>query len=186
MAHTGEHSNDEQVAVIDKDGVVSAVGEGETVVHAQYGDQIASCKIICKFSEEDTQGGDGGVSEDDTQQEDQTDTQTGELLTEPPKATGTKGYRIKTNFGEAYVNRNNPALFDIGHYIDYDITLRLVDENGNRVDATWTIYNTTICKQKVAGGSEFTCLAEGKAYAVATTDDGQTYVCIIRVTPYPG
>ena len=29
-------------------------------------------------------------------------------------------------------------------------------------------------------------LAEGKAFVVATTDDGETYVCIIRVTPYPG
>ena len=71
-------------------------------------------------------------------------------------------------------------------YIDYDITLRLVDENGNRIPATWTVYNTSICKQKTAGGSEFACLAEGKAFAVATTDDGETYVCIIRVSPYPG
>ncbi len=171
-------SDDELVATIDENGVATAVGEGQTVVYAQYGDQIVSCNISCVFKDEDTQGDDGGVEEDDTQ--------TGELLTEPPKATGTKGYKIKTNFGEAYVSQKNPALFDIGHYIDYDITLRLVDGDGNRVNATWTIYNTSICKQKVAGGSEFTCLAEGKAFAVATTDDGETYVCIIRVAPYPG
>ena len=62
----------------------------------------------------------------------------------------------------------------------------LLDGNGNKVDATWAIYNTSICNQKTAGSSVFSCLAEGKAYAVATTDNGETYVCIIRVTPYPG
>lgn len=175
-------SDDEQVATIDENGVVTAVGEGQTVVYAQYGDQTVSCNITCDFKQEGDQGNEGGVGEDGTQ----TGSQTGELLTEAPKATGTKGYRIKTNFGEAYVSQKNPALFDVGHYIGYDITLRLVDQNGNRVDATWTIYNTSICNQKVAGGSEFACLAEGKAFAVATTDNGETYVCIIRVTPYPG
>lgn len=175
-------SDDEQVAVIDDKGVVTAVGEGQTVVYAKYGDQTVSCNVSCVFEEKDDQTGEGGVTEDGGQDEQQT----GELLTDPPKATGVKGYKIKTNFGEAYVSQKNPALFDVGHYIGYDITLRLVDGNGNRIPATWTVYNTSICKQKTTGGSEFSCLAEGKAFVVATTDDGETYVCIIRVTPYPG
>ena len=176
-------SDDEAVAVIDEKGVVTAIGEGQTSIHAVYGETTVSCTVICNFSEE-TSKEDSSVTEDGGMTED--GAQTGELLTEAPKATGTKGYKIKTNFGEAYVSRTNPALFDVGHYIDYDITLRLVDENGNRIPATWTVYNTSICKQKTAGGSEFACLAEGKAFAVATTDDGETYVCIIRVSPYPG
>lgn len=175
-------SEDEQIAVIDANGVVTAVAEGQTVVHAQYADQKVSCNITCKFEQETTQGNEGGINEDGTQSE----TQTGELMTEAPNATGKKGYKIKTNFGDAYVSQKNPALFDVGHYIDYDITLRLVDANGAQINATWTVYNTSICKQKTAGGREFTCLAEGKAFVVATTDDGETYVCIIRVVPYPG
>jgi len=174
--------DDEQVATIDDKGVVTAVGEGRTVVYGKYGDQTVSCNVSCVFEEKDDQNDNSGVSEDGGQEEQQT----GELLTDPPKATGVKGYKIKTNFGEAYVSQKNPALFDIGHYIGYDITLRLVDGNGNKINATWTIYNTSICKQKVTGGSEFSCLAEGQAFAVATTEDGETYVCIIRVTPYPG
>lgn len=180
--------DDEQVVTIDDKGVVTAVGEGQTVVYGKYGDQTVSCNVSCVFEEKDTQVDDGGISEDGGVSEDSTqnEVQSGELMTEPPKATGIKGYKIKTNFGEAYVSQKNPALFDIGHYIGYDITLRLVDGNGNRINATWTVFNTSICKQKVTGGSEFSCLAEGKAFAVATTDDGETYVCIIRVTPYPG
>lgn len=180
-------SDDEQVATIDENGVVTAVAEGQTVVRAQYGDEIASCNVSCKFGEE-TQGNEGGVDEDGTQTDTDTETQTGEPVTETPKATGTKGYKIKTHIGkgDTYVSKNNPALFDILHYIDYDITLRLVDGNGNQVDATWTVINSSICKQKVAGGREFTCIAEGKAFVVATTEDGETYVCIIRVVPYPG
>lgn len=174
--------DDEQIVTVDENGVVTAVSEGQAIVYAQYGDLNVSCNVTCKFEEEGAQGNEGGVDEDDTQ----TENQTGELLTEPPKATGTKGYKIRTNFGEAYVHHNNPALFDVGHYVGYDITLRLVDANGNRVNATWTVYNTSICKAKVNGGCEFTCLAEGKAFVVATTEDGETYVCIIRVTPYPG
>lgn len=183
-------SDDEKIVTIDENGVVTAVAEGQTVVHAQYGDETVSCNVTCKFDQETTQGDDSGVGEDGTQGNEnnttEEGTQTGELLTQPPKATGTKGYKIKTNFGDAYVSQKNPALFDVGHYVGYDITLRLVDGNGNPIDATWTVYNTSICKAKTAGGRQFSCLAEGKAFVVATTEDGQTYVCIIRVAPYPG
>ena len=172
-------SDDTAIATIDENGVVYAVAEGETTVHGQYGDQVVDCKVVCKFDKE-TETEQGGVNaDDDVISED-------EVLTDPPAATGKKGYVIKTNFGDTYVNRSNPALFDIGQYIGYDITLRLVDGNGNRINATWKVYNTSICKLKTPGGSEFSCLAEGKAFAVATTEDGETYVCIIRVVPYPG
>ena len=177
------YSDDEAVATISDSSVVTAVAEGETMVYAQYGEQTVSCKIICEFEEETGEDPEGGVSEDGTE----TETNPGELLTAPPKATGKKGYVIKTNFGDTYWDKDNKALFDTGHYIGYDITLRLVDGSGNRVEATWVVYNTSIAKVKSAGtAAEITCLAEGTAYAVATTADGETYVCILRVEPYPG
>ena len=171
-------SEDDKVATVDENGLVTAVAEGTTIVHAKYGDQTISCNVTCEFKKDDEQGNEGGVNEDGTQ----TDTQPEVLLTKAPNATGTKGYKIVSNFGDAYVNPNNPALFDVGHKVGLPITLRLVDEFGNRLNATWTVFNTSICKAKVEGGCEFNCLAVGKAFVVATTEDGETYVCIIRVT----
>ena len=166
-------SADIGVATVDEQGVVTAVAEGETVIEATYGDQILSCTIVCKFDE----GGDeqsGNVTEDGD-----------EVLTSPPKATGTKGYKFTTRLGTVY-RYDNPAMFEVGNYVGYELPLLLKDGNGNTVSATWKVYNTSICKQKEAGGSTFECLAEGIAYVVATTDDGETYVCVVRVTPYPG
>lgn len=43
------YSDDESVATF-KDGVVEAVGRGWTMVHAEFGDQKVSCKVICNIS----------------------------------------------------------------------------------------------------------------------------------------
>ncbi len=46
------------------DGVVMAVGSGETVVYAEFGDQKVSCIIRCSFKDNTGIAGNGGVSED--------------------------------------------------------------------------------------------------------------------------
>ena len=56
-------SNNPSVASI-ADGVVVAVGGGDTVVFAQYGDQKVSCIIRCAFKDNTGIAGNGGVSED--------------------------------------------------------------------------------------------------------------------------
>lgn len=42
-----------EVAVVDEKGVVSAVGKGNTVVHATLGDQTVSCKVVVAFTPKD-------------------------------------------------------------------------------------------------------------------------------------
>jgi len=46
------------------DGVVMAVGSGETTVYAEFGDQKVSCIIRCSFKDSSGIAGNGGVSED--------------------------------------------------------------------------------------------------------------------------
>lgn len=56
-------SDNEKVATI-ADGVVKAVGNGMTTVHAEYEGEKVSCIIRCTFRESSGVGGNGGVSED--------------------------------------------------------------------------------------------------------------------------
>ena len=42
-------TSDPNVVTIDKFGIVTAVGAGEAVITAEYKDQIAKCRVICKF-----------------------------------------------------------------------------------------------------------------------------------------
>lgn len=46
------------------DGVVTAVGEGTTVVRAEYNGQKAECTVTCEFGNTGGQTGSGGVTED--------------------------------------------------------------------------------------------------------------------------
>ncbi len=60
-------SDDPKVAIVNQSGNVTAVGEGSTVIRAEYnGVTVASCEIICDFKvpsngEENPEGGDPGT-----------------------------------------------------------------------------------------------------------------------------
>lgn len=43
-------SSDPAVVTIDKYGIVTAVGAGEAIITAEYKDQIAKCRVLCKFN----------------------------------------------------------------------------------------------------------------------------------------
>jgi uncharacterized protein YjdB len=43
-------SSDASVVTIDEKGVVTAVGAGEAIITAEYKDQKAKCRVICKFA----------------------------------------------------------------------------------------------------------------------------------------
>lgn len=66
---------------------------------------------------------------------------------------------------------------DITIEIDESCTLKLTDENGNVVDATFTTSNAGVCS---VSGSTVTGVDAGKANITATYD-GQSFVCIVRV-----
>lgn len=42
-------TDDPSIATVDENGKVISVGKGTTYIHAQYGTQKVSCKILCKF-----------------------------------------------------------------------------------------------------------------------------------------
>ena len=177
-------SDNEEVAVFVK-GVVTAKGEGETVVRAQYGNLIVTCNVVCKFRDDSTGNEDGTTTEDGGVKEDGTTTEDGdntgsdeELVTKAPQATGKKGYIIKTQFGNAY---GSSPKFDVSHNVDGVLYLKLVDAYGSRVTATWKVINTSICELDTTDGVKVTCKAKGTAFVVATTEDGETYVLTIRI-----
>ena len=159
-------SDNEEVAVFAK-GVVTAKGEGETVVRAQYGDLIVTCNVVCKFQDDSTGNEDGDNTGTDE-----------ELVTKAPQATGKKGYIIKTQFGKAF---GSSPKFDVSHNVDGVLELYLVDAYGSRVTATWKVINTSICELDTTDGVKVTCKAKGTAFVVATTEDGETYVLTIRI-----
>ena len=66
---------------------------------------------------------------------------------------------------------------DITISIGEDCTLKLTDENGNVVDATFTSSDVGVCS---VSGSTVTGEAAGRANVTATYD-GQSFVCIVRV-----
>lgn len=176
------YSSDDETVATFADGVVCAVGPGTTIVSAQYGDIVVTCTVTCEFEETQT-GDDSGITEDGKPEDGKTEGDTGsgseETIDSSPKATGTKGYKIRTQFGDAY---GSSPEFDVSHILEGVLYFKLVDAYGNRVSATWKIYNTSICTLSIDDGVAVTCLAEGTAYLVATTEDGETYVCTIRVS----
>lgn len=51
-------SDDENVATVDEDGIIHAVGNGETIIHASYGNVlVGSCKVVCDFADPDATPG---------------------------------------------------------------------------------------------------------------------------------
>jgi len=42
-------SSDPSVVTIDQYGIVTAVGAGEAIITAEYKDQVAKCRVLCKF-----------------------------------------------------------------------------------------------------------------------------------------
>ena len=152
-------SDDEDVATV-KDGTVTAEGEGETVIRATYKDQVAECKVVCKFTEDETEenegtnndvvNGTGGVTED---------------------GGGSGGsYALRNVLGanntEITLPVNNAAPFE------------LVDENGNRVSGvTWTSSDSNCCT--VSDGT-ITAKQSGTV-TITATYGGQSYSCKVIV-----
>lgn len=51
-------SDNEEVATVDENGIIHAVGKGETIVRATYGNvPMGSCKVICDFAETEEKPG---------------------------------------------------------------------------------------------------------------------------------
>ena len=145
-------SDDNNVATV-MDGQITAVGEGNTVIYATYGDQEVSCVINCVFEEETPD--DSDVSEATGNESETT-------------VVDNKTYTLYNPYG-----RSDDVTVKPGE----SFILKLVDSNLNSADARWTINNPNICTY--ADGT-VTALASGYTEIIATYA-GKEYKCIVRV-----
>jgi hypothetical protein len=164
-------SDDESVALV-SGGLVVAVGEGETIVHAMYGELTATCIVKCDFNAENPGqsggigedigdlGGSGGVGED-----------IGGSVT-------TEKLVMQTNYGSMYYN---------DYYNAYDVTIRVGDQltfylkSGDRTltGVSWSIPEGTTCC--TLNSNVINAVSSGEIYLTAAYN-GQTVKCIIRIS----
>lgn len=145
-------SDDNNIATV-IDGKVTAVGEGNTMIYATYGDQVVSCMIDCDFEEEVSDGGD--VSEATGNESETT-------------IDDNKTYTLYNPYGYAEDVTIRPGESFI---------LKLVDTSLNPANAQWKISNPSICTYS---DGTVTALASGYAEITATYA-GKEYTCIVRV-----
>ena len=161
LVYTGEVSvseiswrtDDDSVAII-ADGVVVAVGNGETTVYGEYNGQIASCVVTCNVMEE-------------TQPSDET--------TEPQAETVDPGsYTTPFTLHNLYGGSNSDVTMTVGT----TFVLALKDAKYNTISGVaWTVEGGDCCK--VTNGT-VEAVSAGVATVVATFN-GETYKCTVRV-----
>lgn len=152
-------SDDETVATVDN-GVVTAVGDGVTMIYGNYEGQVQSCVIRCSFVENETEGGtagNGDVSSDaDTTPTDPTETQ-------PSSSEYKAPFSLKNLTG---IDNKEASLY-VGNSFD----LALVDSNGTHIKGvTWTVEGSCC---SVSDGT-VTAVRSGNCVIVATYG-GETY-----------
>ena len=134
------------------DGLVEAVGEGETMIHADYNGIRTSCTIICDFDPD----------EDDVNGE-QPATLGGELT-------------LYSQYGELTFNEHIQA-YDVMISVGESVALRLKDSNGTQAQVTWVIVNGTSCE---IDGEYVTALNSLNDCMVEAEYNGVIYSCLVR------
>lgn len=94
-----------QIVTVDK-GIVTAVGNGRTRVHAEYGDQKVSCWVSCKLPAEQNTDVEGS-------------------------------YALRINGNKP--NYGTEQAAEVTLTLDEEITVKVVDQNGKRVDVEWRV-----------------------------------------------
>lgn len=152
-------TDDDSVAII-VDGVVVAVGSGETTVYGAYNGELASCTVTCDVLTE--------TGPDTTVPDETVDS------AEPTQAPSSGSYTAPFSLHNLYGGSNSDVTMTVGT----TFVLALKDANYNAVTGvTWTVEDGSCCT--VTGGT-VKAVSIGTATVVATYD-GQTYKCTIRV-----
>lgn len=170
-------SDDESVALV-SDGLVVAIGEGETVVHAMYGELTATCIVKCDFNAENPgqsggigedigdQGGSGGIGEDNGNiGEDNGDSDIIEKLV------------MRTNFGPMDYNSYLNA-YDVTIGVGYDLKFYMKSGEQTLSDVSWSIPEGTTCC--TLNANVIKTVSSGEVYLTAAYN-GRTVKCIIRI-----
>lgn len=145
-------SSNPKVATV-TNGTVTAVSAGRAVITARYKDSELQCTVYCKDSV--------GSYVEPENPGDQDDADDNEQPTQ-------NRYKLNT------ANRKN----DITIYVGKSYTIKLLDENGQQVDAAFTSSNSGVCS--VSADGVVTGKAKGKVN-ITVTFGGETHVCIVRV-----
>ncbi len=152
-------SDDPAVATFEN-GVVTAIAEGVTNVHATYNGITTSCEVICKFEDPTAENSEGnGENPDET-----TATVVGEL-------------ELYTQYGNKIPYNEDLKAYDVTVAVGSKVGLILKDASGNAVTLDWTVTTGTSCTVegnyvKVENSTE-NCM-------VTAEYNGVTYSCYIR------
>lgn len=145
-------SDDESVCTV-KDGIVTAIGHGKTLIHASYNGVTYSCIIRCPFS---------GTAATAPSTE----------ATEPEETTeATEATEGTTAAASCTISHT-----DVSIAVGESFKLVLKDASGNALEVTWTATgdNVTIDGNSITGASSGTV-------TVSVTYEDVTYSCIVRV-----
>lgn len=146
-------SSDDPLVATFQDGIVVAVGEGETMVHADYNGVRTSCKIICDFDlEEDIENG------------------------EQPPTLGAE-LTLYSQYGNALNYNEDIQAYDVMISVGESVGLYLKDTNGMIAQVTWSIVDGDSCE---FDGEYFTALHSASNCMVEAEVNGQIYRCLIR------
>lgn len=164
-------SDNESVAVINKYGMVRAIGSGETTVRGIYMGREVACSVVCDFDQtgqngsddpdvtgsETTPGlvGNGGVSEDGGDEAD--------------SSGSCRLNNIWSDLSEIEGSANVGDSFPI----------QLLGADGKAVDAQWYVQDENVCTVDESSEAEdkcvyITCVGSGDTMVIATYE-GKTY-----------
>lgn len=144
-------SSDPNVASVDDDGLVTAVGPGEAVITITCGQFQVDCTVVCNMEADSTTQPSGDVSE--------------------PTYDPNETYTVKFN---GQTSRwGNDTTINAGSFFN----LTLENSKNEAMDVVWTVDNEAIC---TVNGKTVTGVGNGKA-TLTTTFAGVEYTCIVRV-----
>ena len=152
-------SDDPSVATFDK-GVVKAVSEGTTNVHATYNGITSSCEVICDFEEPGMENGEGnGENPDET--------------TAPVEGD----LELYTQYGNKIPYNEDLKAYDVTVAIGSEVGLILKDASGNSVVLDWTITSGTSCTVD----KNYVKVESSVDNCMLTVEyNGATYSCLVR------
>jgi len=157
-------TDDPNVCTI-SNGLVTAVGRGKTLIHAEYKGQTFSCIVRCSWKEE--------VKPTEPEPTQSTESTEGTGTTEPtPTVPEVTEPSVK-------ISHTDVTLL-LGTTDRGSFYLKL-KENGNTVDVVWTAQDDSICKIE---GNKITGTKVGYTN-ISTTYKENVYACKVIVAPAP-
>jgi hypothetical protein len=154
-------SDDSSIATF-VNGVITLVSEGETVVHATYGNKTVDC--IVRFVNEESSGG-----EDQGNQGDQSNAV-------PATKEDYLNHKFDTNVAPAISYNPNQGMYDITIKVGERYQIFLLDQNNKNLNVTWyvkvpengivsvKIENNVLHCTSNASNDVIYCIYEGKEY----------------------